>query len=259
MNEKPAWLKKMFPWEQKTLQVNGRSMAYLDEGDVDARPVLLLHGNPTWGFLYRDFVGPLVSADYRVIVPDWIGCGYSDHPRIDAVFTLAHHIADLVSLIDQLRLRSFVIVGYTGYPQGVGAALQRVERLDALVLMNTWLFTDSIGKFHQSPLPGPPGGSTDRTVADEALQGSFAWRSFRNHATHDDRRRKARLSSRVRRTWTRSAGTDLAATIPLREGDRGWSDMQMIQRRFPNWLRCRRCCCGPGRQRLHDPVRESAC
>jgi pimeloyl-ACP methyl ester carboxylesterase len=48
MNEKPSWLKRMFPWEQKTLQVNGRSMAYLDEGDADARPVLLLHGNPTW-------------------------------------------------------------------------------------------------------------------------------------------------------------------------------------------------------------------
>ena len=111
MNEKPSWLKRMFPWEQKTLQVNGRSMAYLDEGNADARPVLLLHGNPTWGFLYRDFVGPLVAAGYRVIVPDWIGCGYSDHPRIDAGLTLAHHIADLVSLIDQLRLRGFVIVG----------------------------------------------------------------------------------------------------------------------------------------------------
>jgi pimeloyl-ACP methyl ester carboxylesterase len=88
MNEKPSWLKRMFPWAQKTLQVNGRSMAYLDEGDADARPVLLLHGNPTWGFLSRDFVGPLVAAGYRVIVPDWIGCGYSDHPRIDAASRL---------------------------------------------------------------------------------------------------------------------------------------------------------------------------
>ena len=73
MNEKPSWLKRIFPWEQKTLNVNGHSMAYVDEGSADAPPVLLLHGNPTWGFLYRDFVGPLVSAGYRVIVPDWIG------------------------------------------------------------------------------------------------------------------------------------------------------------------------------------------
>jgi haloalkane dehalogenase len=100
MNEKPAWLKNLFRWEQKTLPVNGHSMAYVDEGNTSARPVLLLHGNPTWGFLYRAFVGPLVSAGHRVIVPDWIGAGYSDHPRIDAGLTLAHHIADLVSLID---------------------------------------------------------------------------------------------------------------------------------------------------------------
>src|SRR5260370_41170548 len=102
-------------------------MAYLDEGDADPRPVLLLHGNPTWGFLYRDFVGPLVAAGYRVIVPDWIDCGYSDHPRIDAGLTLAHHIAALASLIDQLRLRGFRIVGQDwGVPQGLCATLQRL-------------------------------------------------------------------------------------------------------------------------------------
>jgi pimeloyl-ACP methyl ester carboxylesterase len=74
---------------------------------------------------------------------DRLGAGYSDHPRVDAALTLAHHIADLVSFLDQLKLRGLVIVGqYWGGPQGVGAALQRVEKLAALVLMNTWLFTD---------------------------------------------------------------------------------------------------------------------
>ena len=62
MNEKPTWLEGMFPWEQKGLHVNGQSMAYIDEGRPDARPVLLLSGNPTWGFLYRDFIGPLTRA-----------------------------------------------------------------------------------------------------------------------------------------------------------------------------------------------------
>ena len=69
--------------------------------------MLLLHGNPTWAFLYRDFVGPLTEAGYRVIAPDCIGAGYSDKPRIDAAYSLAHHIADLVSLIDQLDLTGF--------------------------------------------------------------------------------------------------------------------------------------------------------
>jgi haloalkane dehalogenase len=210
-------------------------MAYVDEGDAEARPVLLLHGNPTWGFLYRDFVGPLVDAGYRVIVPDCVGSGYSDHPRIDAALTLAHHIADLVSLIDQLSLRRFVIVGQDwGGPQGVGAGLQRVERFDALVLMNTWLFTDYIGRFHQNPLPW--------TTWHAPLIGQLLMKRFkvlshggvsaitRRKMTEDEKRAYHHVfdepdSDHVVLTWPR--------TIPLREGDRGWSDMQMIQRRLP--------------------------
>jgi pimeloyl-ACP methyl ester carboxylesterase len=66
-----------------------------------------------------------------------VGAGYSDHPRLDTALTLAHHIADLVALMDHLQLRGFVIVGQDwGGPQGVGAALQRVERLAGLVLID---------------------------------------------------------------------------------------------------------------------------
>src|SRR5579864_7388690 len=104
LRPKPAWLERLFPWPQHEVIVNGRSMAYVDEGDRDGRPVLLLSGNPTWGFLYRDFIGPLVKVGYRAIAPDWIGAGYSDHPRVDAALTFAHHIADLVAVIDQLDL-----------------------------------------------------------------------------------------------------------------------------------------------------------
>ncbi|MFN0120650.1 MAG: hypothetical protein ACKV2V_09120, partial [Blastocatellia bacterium] len=78
LKPKPDWLKHLFPWEQKALTVNGRTLAYIDEGDRAARPVLLLSGNPTWGFLYRDFIKPLTDAGYRAIAPDWVGAGYSD-------------------------------------------------------------------------------------------------------------------------------------------------------------------------------------
>ena len=234
MNQKPEWLHKLFPYEQKSASVNGRSMAYVDEGDRGARPVLLLHGNPTWGFLYRDFIAPLTDAGYRVIVPDCIGSGYSDHPRIDAALTLAHHIADLVSLIDQLDLRGFVIVGQDwGGPQGVGAALQRLERLSALVLMNTWLFTDYVGKFHQAPLPW--------TTWHAPLIGQLLMKRFKvlSHGgpsaiskrgmTEAEKRAYHHVfdepeSDSVVLTWPR--------TIPLREGDRGWADMRMIERRL---------------------------
>lgn len=232
---KPKWLEPLFPWEQRSLIVNGRRMSYIDEGPRDGRPVLLLSGNPTWGFLYRDFIAPLTSAGYRAIAPDWIGAGYSDHPRDDAALTLAHHIADLVSLLDQLDLQNFVVVCQDwGGPQGIGAALQRVEKLGALVIMNTWCFTGLVSKFHASPKPwttwhaplvGPffmkrkkvlshngPSATTARGMSKEEARGY--------HHVFDEPD-----SESVVLTWPR--------TIPLREGDRGWADMTALQARLP--------------------------
>jgi haloalkane dehalogenase len=235
LKPKPPWLEPLFPWEQRALTVNGRTMAYLDEGERTGRPVLLLSGNPTWGFLYRDFIGPLTEAGYRAIAPDWVGAGYSDHPRVDAALTLAHHIADLVSLLDQLRLRGFVIIGQDwGGPQGVGAALQRVERLAALALMNTWLFTGLVSKFHASPRPW--------TTWHAPLIGQFLMKRHKvlSHGgpAVTSRRGMSEMEARayhhvfdepdsdhVVLTWPR--------TIPVREGDRGWADMQAIERRLP--------------------------
>ena len=232
---KPGWLRALFPWEQRYLTVNGRRMAYIDEGDPSGRPVLLLSGNPTWGFLYRDFIRPLTEAGYRAIAPDWIGTGYSDKPRVDAALTMPHHIADLVSLMDQLRLRGFVIVGQDwGGPQGVGAALQRVERLGALVLMSTWLFTGYVGRFHSSPRPW--------TTWHAPLIGQFFMKRHkvlsqhgpsaisRRGMTEDEARAYHHVfdepdSDHVILTWPR--------TIPMRQGDRGWADMQAIERRLP--------------------------
>jgi pimeloyl-ACP methyl ester carboxylesterase len=232
--EKPDWLKPLYPWTQASAWVNGRRMAYLDEGPRRGRPVVLLHGNPTWSFLYRDFVEPLTAAGYRVIAPDCIGSGYSDKPRVDAGYSLAHHIADLVSLIDQLDLHGFAVVGQDwGGPQGVGAALQRLDRLAALVLMNTWLDTTYRGRFHTSPRPwttwhapiigpfflkrrktlshGGPSRTTRRGMTPDEIAGY--------HHVYDEPE-----SETVTLTWPR--------TIPMRPGDRGWADMAMIQSRL---------------------------
>ena len=220
-----------------------------------ARPVLLLSGNPTWGFLYRDFIKPLTAAGYRAIAPDWVGAGYSDHPRVDAALSLAHHIADLVSFIDQLQLHDFVIVGQDwGGPQGVGAALQRVEKLGALVLMNTWLFTGLVSKFHASAKPwmtwhapligqffmkrhkvlshGGPAATTARGITE------LEARAYHHVFDEPD-------SEHVVLTWPR--------TIPMKEGDRGWADMQVIERRLPDAGRCsNHFAMGPCRRSLSD-------
>ena len=152
-----------------------------------------------------------------------------------AALTLAHHIADLVSLLDQLNLRKFVIVGQDwGGPQGVGAALQRIERLSAIVLMNTWLFTDHISPFHASPKPW--------MTWHAPLIGQFFMKRLKvlsHHGpsvttvrgmSHEEARAYHHVfdepdSDHVVLTWPR--------TIPMREGDRGYADMKAIERRLP--------------------------
>ena len=231
---KPDWLKALFPWEQRSLPVNGRRMAYVDEGPRAAPPVLLLHGNPTWGFLYRDFIEPLKSAGYRVVVPDCIGAGYSGKPRIDTAYSLAHHTADLVSLADQLDLKRLAIVGQDwGGPQGIGLALTRLPRVAAMVLMNTWCFTDYIGPFHLNPRPW--------TTWHAPLIGPIFMKRFKvlshggtstitkRRMTTPEKRAYHHIydepdSETVCMTWPRS--------IPLKEGDRGWADMRALETRL---------------------------
>ena len=72
-------------------------MHYIDEGEGD--PVVLLHGNPTWGFLYRDIIGPLVKSGRRVIVPDMIGFGLSEKPVREQDHSLDGHTANLAALM----------------------------------------------------------------------------------------------------------------------------------------------------------------
>lgn len=231
-DQKPKWLEALFPWEQKRLSVNGRQMAYIDEGDPAGQPVLLLSGNPTWGFLYRDFVPVLTGAGYRAIAPDWVGAGYSDHPPIDAALTFAHHIADLVSLLDQLDLRRFVIVGQDwGGGQGIGAALQRIERAAALVLMNTFAFT-YLGEFHSSPWPwttwqAPLVGQYFQKIAKVLSHAGPSAVSARGMSRAEARAYHhvfdEKDSDHAVLTWPR--------TIPMREGDRGWADMKALENR----------------------------
>ena len=71
-----------------------------------AIPVVLLHGNPTWGFLYRDFVTPLTEAGYRVIIPDMIGFGLSEKPTREHAHSLDGHIANLTALLRGLDLQT---------------------------------------------------------------------------------------------------------------------------------------------------------
>ncbi len=150
----PAAVTDAYPYRSRFTEVNGRRLHYIDEGPPDAPPVLLLHGNPTWGFLWRDVIPPLLAAGHRVVVPDQIGFGLSEKPSAHGEHTLDNHIANLVAFLDGLDLvdLTFVIHDWGG-PTGLGALLARPGRAAAVAVMSTWAWRQPSAEFHHRVLP----------------------------------------------------------------------------------------------------------
>lgn len=135
-----ADLKKHYPFSGHTLDLDGLSYHYLDEGAGD--PVVMVHGNPSWSFYYRNLVLAL-RENYRCIVPDHIGCGFSDKPGDDRYdYTLSRRIDDLERLIDSLKLEGKItlVLHDWGGMIGMGYASRHPERIGRLVLLNTAAF-----------------------------------------------------------------------------------------------------------------------
>lgn len=99
-----------FDYEPKYLHVDGLRMAYLDEGDGSSgHTILLPHGEPTWAYLYRFMIPPLVDAGHRVVVPDLIGFGRSDKPTDRDSYTYDSHVRWMGSFLDQLALDNVTV------------------------------------------------------------------------------------------------------------------------------------------------------
>jgi cis-3-alkyl-4-acyloxetan-2-one decarboxylase len=134
----PDWILAQLPTgiRRYALDVGGYRMHVMETGR--GRPVLMLHGNPTWGFLYRRVAAALWRDPARVILPDLIGLGFSGRPRDPAEHTLENHARWMGALIDALDLRDFVWVGQDwGGPIGLLALSERPDRVRALVILNT--------------------------------------------------------------------------------------------------------------------------
>ena len=115
---------------------------YLDEGPKDAAPVLLMHGEPSWSFLYRKMIPILVEAGHRVIAPDLIGFGRSDKPWECADYTYQRHVDWMGSVVEQLGLEQITLVCQDwGGLIGLRLAAERTERFAAIVAANTMLPT----------------------------------------------------------------------------------------------------------------------
>ena len=154
INDLGPHVARRYPFHSKFANVNGWRMHYIDEGPPNAPPVLMLHGNPTWGYLWRDTIPPLLGAGYRVIVPDQIGFGLSEHPHSASAHSLDNHAANLVALIDQIDLNGVLFVCHDwGGPTGLAALLTRRHRAAAVAVMSTWAWRTPASEFHQQILP----------------------------------------------------------------------------------------------------------
>jgi haloalkane dehalogenase len=134
-----AW-RSLYPFLSNFFDCRGARMHYVDEGPPGAAQTLLLvHGNPTWSFHWREIIKAFRDR-YRVVALDHIGCGLSDKPH-GYSYTLAEHVANLTALVEHLDLRQITLVGHDwGGAIGMGAAQSVEDRVERVALLNTAAF-----------------------------------------------------------------------------------------------------------------------
>ncbi len=133
-------LREIYPWKSHWANVPGlseKAQHYIDEGSGDA--ILMLHGNPTWSFYYRELIR-FFSERYRVVVPDHIGSGLSEKPE-KWTYRLEDHIGNIERLVEKLNLKNITLVIHDwGGAIGMGFATRHPELVKRLVILNTAAF-----------------------------------------------------------------------------------------------------------------------
>ena len=221
-----------FPYEPRFVDADEIRIHYVDEGPPDAPPLLFVHGNPTWSYLWRRPIAELSARGHRCVAFDHMGFGRSDKPPQLSAYSLERHIENAIALIDALDLADVTLVGHDwGGPIGLGALLERRDRLRALVLMNTWAWelpsflppflrefrTEGLGEILALAgnlfVEAIPGGMATREV-DPVMMSAY-------RAPFPD-------------YWSRAGTLAFQREIPLTERDRSAPLMASIHERLPD-------------------------
>ena len=134
-----------YPFEPNYAEVGGLRMHYVDEGE--GSPIVCFHGEPSWSYLYRKMLPPLVAAGHRVICPDLAGFGRSDKPTDFGWYSYDHHVEFVSEGLASLDLSgATVVVQDWGGPIGLRWAVENADRVERLVVLNTGLFTGRVSK-----------------------------------------------------------------------------------------------------------------
>jgi haloalkane dehalogenase len=142
-----------FPFDSRYRDVGGLRLAHLDEGE--GAPVVFIHGEPTWSYLWRKVIPPVRDAGFRCVAPDLAGFGRSDKPTDVGFYSYDLHVEQTATLLEDLDLRGATIVVHDwGGPIGLRLAVEHPDRIERLVIMDTGLFsgrqrmTDAWMAFH---------------------------------------------------------------------------------------------------------------
>ncbi len=230
--------KALYPFEGRYLDLRALRLHYLDEGPRDGEPVVMVHGNPTWSFFYRDVVRAL-SSTHRCIVPDHIGCGLSDKPGDDRYdYTLRSRVEDLTALIEKTidpAKKIHLVVHDWGGMIGFAWAAKHPERLASLTVMNTAAFPLPESKRFPAPLALVRSG-----LGALMVRGGNAFSRTASRVCTT----KTKLSREVRRAYTapydswadRIATLRFVEDIPLSPADRAWSIVAETESLLPGLL-----------------------
>jgi len=220
----------MLPYDfvPKQFVVQGQTMSYLDEGHGPV--ILMVHGNPTWSYYYRNLVARLRDR-FRVIAPDHIGCGLSDKPQ-DYSYTLENHINNLEALIEHLGVKQLSLVVHDwGGAIGFGYAVRHPSAVASFVVLNTAAFPvprlplriavcrlPLIGEFLVRRLNLFAGMAIEmavtKTIADEVASGYL----YPYHSWHD-----------------RVAIFRFVMDIPMDQEHVSWSTLVHIEKKLPQF------------------------
>lgn len=228
-------LDTLFPFKRNYLDRNGNKLQYVNEGQGE--PVVMVHGNPSWSFYYRNVVTAL-SGNHQCIVPDHIGCGLSDKPDDSGYdYTLKNRIDDLEALLEHLDVKENItlIVHDWGGMIGMGYAARYPERIKRLVVLNT-------GAFHlpsSKPFPWPLWICRNTLLGTALVRGFNAFSSI---ASYVGVKRKP-MSKEVREayvapfnSWANRISTlRFVQDIPLKPGDRNYELVSEIAASLPKF------------------------
>ncbi len=207
---RPAWVPAAaYPFEDRWAEIDGHLVHYVDEGSGPT--LLLLNGNPSWSFGWRDVIRSL-RGSFRCVAPDYPGFGLSrEAPGYD--FRPRSHSAVVEALVDRLDLRDLIVVGYAwGGPIGLGLAGRRPELVRALVIGNTWAWPDDRLRVRAfSALMGGPLGALTVERLDLMLRLYLPLNLKRGRLTASERRAYAGPFPRDRRHVMRVLPREITA------------------------------------------------